>query len=104
MDTTEATRGSFYAPQPLRKRVWRWLGFKHACADRPEEDEEAEGWAPSWFIVETWVHLDWKDRIRILLSGKLHVEQAVKTDVPISRSRSTSAVGVLSPSTKFGER
>ena len=103
MDDAQAeTSGAYYAAPTFKERFWRWSGFHGAHAPRPEEDEEAEGWAPSWFIVGTRVYLGWPDRFRVLLSGKLHVEQAIKTDVPIGRSRSTSAVGILPPGTKTG--
>jgi hypothetical protein len=88
---------AFYALPSRRDRFWSWLGFGECRAPRPEQDEQAPGFAPSWFIVGTRASLDWKDRIRLLISGKLMVEQAIKTDVPIARSRSTSAISVLPP-------
>ena len=88
---------AFYALPSRSQRFWSWLGCGKCRAPRPEEDEFAEGYAPSWFIVETFVCLDWKDRLRLLLSGKAMVQAAVKTDVQITRSRSTSAFSVLRP-------
>lgn len=82
----------FYAA--ARPTIWQRLGFGYAHAPRPEL---ADGWAPSWFVVGSVCHLDWRDRLRVLISGNLHVEAAVKTDVIISRSRATSAVSVLPP-------
>jgi hypothetical protein len=95
--TAEPTGGAFYAKEPLSSRLWCWLGYGWARAPRPDEDELIEGWAPGWFIVETRAHLDWKDRLRILVSGNLMVQQAIKTDVPIARSRSTSDIKILRP-------
>lgn len=91
-----AAGGAFYAP-PRRRTIWQRLGFGRARAPRPEADEYLEGFAPSWFVVGTYCHLDWRDRLRVLISGNLHVEQAVKTDVLIGRSRAHSAVSVLPP-------
>lgn len=94
----------FFARETFRERLSRAFGYHHGHALRPGHEEEADGWAPSWFIVETWVHLDWVDRLRLLVSGNLHVEQAIKTDVPINRSRSTSGVGILAPGKRMGMR
>lgn len=92
---------AYYAPEPFRVRFWRRLGF-HWGHVPYQDDSEEEGWAPDSLIVETGVHLDWLDRIRVLISGNLHVGQRVKTDVSIGRSRAVSRVGVLPPGTKIG--
>ena len=83
--------------------LWERMGFGTCRAPRPSEMEEAEGWAESWFIVVTRAHLDWKDRLRLLISGNLMIDHAIKTDVPIGRSQATSAISVLPPrSVKIG--
>ena len=92
----------YYKLPTFWERLWQRLGFHGARALRPDEDELKEGWAPSWFIVETLVHLGWLDRFRVLVSGNLHIDHAIKTDVPIGKSYSTSAVGILPPNTKMG--
>jgi hypothetical protein len=81
----------------FKPTIWHRLGFGEVSAPRPEEDETIEGYAPSWFIVGTRVHLDWRDRLRVLITGNLMVESAVKTDAVINKSYATSAVGVLPP-------
>jgi hypothetical protein len=73
------------------------MGFRECHAPRPDEDENVEGFAPSWFIVVTRIRFDWKDRLRALVSGNLMVECACKTDAIINKSRATSAVSVLPP-------
>jgi hypothetical protein len=85
----------YYALQ--RFSLWRCLGFGECRALRPEEDELTEGWAPSWFAVGTKAHLDWRDRLRVLISGNLHIDHAIKTDAIINKSRATSAISVLPP-------
>ena len=97
----DESHGAYYKPPTFWEKFWPRLGFHHAHAPRPDEDElKDNGWAPSWFMVETYVHLDWVDRLRLLISGKLHVEQSVKTDVVISKSSATSGFGILPPNTK----
>ena len=92
---------AFYKLPTFWERFWPRLGFHHARAERPDEDELREGWAPSWFVVETYVRLSWADRLRVMISGKMHVDHAIKTDVPIGRSTSTSSVAILPPNTKL---
>lgn len=91
----ETGGGAFYAVH--HPTIWQRLGFGRCRAPRPEEDEYAEGFAPSWLVTGVVCHLDWRDRLRVLVSGNLHVECALKTDVVVERSRSTSAVSVLPP-------
>jgi hypothetical protein len=103
MSQEEATDGHVYfRPPTFWERFWPRLGFHRGRAPRPDEDELKEGWAPSWLIVETYVRLGWMDRLRVLLSGKLHVDHAIKTDVPIGRSSAVSGIGVLPPNAKRG--
>lgn len=98
----ETTGGhAFYKLPTFQERWWPRLGFRCGHAPRPDEDELKEGWAPSWFVVETYVRLGWLDRLRVLISGKLHLDHAIKTDVEIGKSFSTSDVGILPPNTKL---
>lgn len=83
--------------QIARPTIWQRLGFGTAHAPRPDEDELLEGFAPSWFIVGCYARLSWRARLRVLVSGNLMVETAVKTDVTVSRSLARSAISVLPP-------
>lgn len=80
-----------------RPSVWERLGFKGAYVPRPDADEQVPGYAPSWIICETFAYLDWRDRLRVLLSGRFMVQVALKTDVEVRRHSASSAVGVLPP-------
>lgn len=74
--------------------VWHWLGFRGAFV--PAMDDE-DGWAPGQITTNVFVYLDWKDRLRALVSGRLEVQTRIQTDVHVSRARSRSKVGVLPP-------
>jgi hypothetical protein len=69
-----------------------------------EIPEDLEGSAPSYMIIEVVAVLDWKDRLRMLWSGKLRVHTRTKTDVIVSRMVSESAVSVLPPHFAVGKR
>lgn len=62
-----------------------------------EPPEDLEGFAPSYMVTEVVTVLDWKDRLRVLVSGKLKVSTQTKTDVIVRKMASQSAVYVLSP-------
>ena len=89
-------KASVYCAEP-KFSVWKLLGFGTRHAPRLDEDEAKEGWAISWFVVETFARLDWRDRMRVLISGNVYIDHAIKTDVPIARSYATSAISVLPP-------
>jgi hypothetical protein len=86
---------SYYSA--CKPTIWNRLGFREAFLHRPEEDEYEEGYAHSWFTTETYAHFCFVDRLRILLSGNIHVHCSIKTDAAIHRSRAISAVAVMAP-------
>ena len=92
-DTTKPM--AFYSVH--RPTAWERLGFGECHAPRPDIPEDDPEFAASVLIVTTRVHLDWKNRLRMLISGDLMVDHAIKTDVPVGRSQATSAISVLPP-------
>lgn len=92
MDTNTAME---FRP-PFSMRFWRWLGFRYSArAERPEDDEAR------YTIHRTFVHWDWRDRLRILLSGKTETELCVETEtLETVKSVRTQAV-VLAPGAYF---
>jgi len=56
-------------------RFWRWAGFHYtAYAGRPENDEAR------YLVHRVTTVWDWRDRLRILLTGRTQVELCVETD------------------------
>jgi hypothetical protein len=84
------TFGSVYKPT-----IWNRLGFGRAHAYF--EDDEIPGYAESALITETHVHLDFLDRLRVLITGHVHVYVRTKTDVPIGKAFSISSARVAPP-------
>lgn len=80
----------------FRPTIWHRLGFGNAYVAPPEDDE-----ANSMVTVSTIV-LDWKDRLRVLLSGRLSHFIRTQTDVQVIRAMSVSDAKVLPP--KWGTR
>jgi hypothetical protein len=91
--------GAYCARQPLSARIWRGLGFgMNNRMDMTDwRCDEEPGFAPGALITDTVVHLDFLDRLRVLIGGRLRIEVSTKTDVLVKKSKSMSAVGVMPP-------
>jgi hypothetical protein len=90
------TRPLAGAPPTLRERFWRWLGFTEPIG--PEMPDEMEGYAAGYLMHEVTIVLDWKDRLRALISGTARIRIKAFTDVRISRSWSRAEMRFLPPS------
>lgn len=95
---SDSARAFYYNP-PWYTRIWQKLGFGHAHVDRP--DDAVEGFCESYMLSNTVARLDWSDRLRVLISGKVSMQCLTLTDVPVMRTRSTSAVRILPPNEKI---
>src|ERR1700678_741778 len=63
-----------------------------------EIPEDLEGYAPSYIRTGVIAVFDWKDRLRLLVSGKICMRIQTKTDVIVTKMVSTSEFSVLPPS------
>jgi hypothetical protein len=87
--------GAFYAPD-TRNWFQRLLARTFPAKLAPRL-EDKEGWAPGYMITEVVASLDWRDRLRVLVSGKVHVSTSTRTDVNVSKVHSETAVWVDAP-------
>lgn len=91
----ENTGGAFYAPDT--RTLWqRLLSRLFPSRPRPHLEDEV-GMAPGYIRTEIVVHLDWLDRLRVLVGGKVHVSTSMRTDVNVIKVYSESAVWVEAP-------
>lgn len=80
----------------LIERIWLALGFgMPAYLDMDDLDQP--GWAPAYLESSTFIKFDWRDRLRVLVSGRVYVCCKSKTDVVIGRAITRSQVSVLAP-------
>ena len=84
-------------PQYLafKPSIWNRLGF-HSCAAYLD-DKDYPDMANAYIDTDVYAHLSWMDRIRILISGKVMVSLATKTNVIVERALSASKISVLPP-------
>jgi hypothetical protein len=86
----------------LMQRLWRRLGFgrrwNEALFDWRSADPQPGDWfAPGVLTTRTVVHIDWRDRLRILVSGRCEVTTYTRTDVGVDRVEARSQFSVLPP-------
>lgn len=85
--------GAFYDPvdrRPWYEKMWWRLGFHDAHAPRPGDAEH-------WIVTGVHIRLSQLDRLRVLLSGRLHVEVCVATEHDAGRTSSQSSAAVTRP-------
>ena len=70
---------AFYALPSRAERFWRWCGFCYHLGDLWEEEDPA---LIGWMQNKTGFHFDWRDRLRILISGRLDVKLTFDMDTP----------------------
>lgn len=93
------TASDCYGLQPLT--FWQRVANRFFPQRHEPAPEDLEGFAPSYMVTDVYAVLDWKDRLRVLVSGRLRIETRTKTDVIVGRSESTSVVNVLPPRSQF---
>ncbi len=84
--------------QEFKPTFWQKLSFKLFPArriDRPPEEES--GYTTGYMMTDATIVMDWIDRLRVLVSGKVMVETYTKTDVLVVKAYSKSVAYVLPP-------
>lgn len=61
-------------------RFWRWCGFVYHLGNESEMPAGIE--MKGWFQTRSGIHFDWKDRLRILVSGHLTLKYTYDIDTP----------------------
>lgn len=81
--------------------MWQRLGFGVRTA--PRFDRQEEGFSPGYMMVTVDVHLSWRNRLRVLVSGHVLFTTASLTDVLVAKAKSKSVFSVLPPGYKFAK-
>lgn len=88
---------AFYKKPSRKLRFYRWLGFTNRRAPQPETPEFTNGFSKEWFSVAAVAMFTWRERLLILISGRILCHQSIKTDKVIKKSNSTCVFSVLPP-------
>lgn len=77
------THGAMEHRPSWRARAWRRLGFRYHLGEDPKDADSL----PGWMCTETRMHFSFGDRLRLLLTGKLHIRIVQHTPVQCDFSR-----------------
>jgi hypothetical protein len=83
---TPAIQHGYATYQPsLIERAWRGLGFRYHLGEEPEGADQLKG----WMCTETRMRFSFADRLRLLLSGRLHIRlvQHLPVECEFSKNR-----------------
>lgn len=70
--------------QPTRmERIWRKLGFRYVRNDLPDGIDVTH---PGWMLTTAVFRFSFWDRVRLLISGKLHVDILQATSQQVDES------------------
>lgn len=95
---TQSQDHAYFAPDA--RPAWRRLLSRLFPVPRSWHEldsDEPAGWAPGWLETHVVARLDWRDRLRVLVSGHVHVRTRTRTDVPVNRTLATSSVWIEPP-------
>jgi hypothetical protein len=68
----------------LAERGWRWLGFRYHLGAEPEGIDGMQG----WMCTESRMQFGLADRIRLLVSGRLHLRLVQHATVQVEGTKS----------------
>lgn len=86
------TNLAMYHRPTLRQRFWRSVGFRYHLHDL--DDDPA---LPGWMMTETKIEFSVADRIRLLLTGRLHLTLRQATNVEVDHARSAMSFRIGHP-------
>lgn len=76
---SDTTQNGYVTYTPtLAERFWRKLGYRYHLGDEPEGTDGM----PGWMVHGVRLRFSFADRLRLLLTGRLHVKSMMHTDVP----------------------
>lgn len=90
---------AFYAPDP-RPQWKQWLQqklFPRQHFGPVFEPYDDPAWAPGECSTHVHITACWRDRLRLLISGRCEVQIRMRTDVPVGRIESRSNFTVQPP-------
>lgn len=84
------------------QRLWSRLGFGSRWDEELFEWRSADPQPDDWFVpgtltMRTMTHVGWRDRLRLLISGRCEVCTYTRTDALVHRAETRAQFSVLSP-------
>jgi hypothetical protein len=89
-----STTGSYATYTPtLAQKMWRLLGFRYHLGEEPEGADNMQG----WMCTETRLNFGLADRVRLLLTGRLHMRLVQHTTVQVENTKNRFDWQILAP-------
>ncbi len=76
--------------QEFKPTIWHRLGFGHAGIAPWNDDDDAH-----YIVNDTVVVFDWRDRLRILVTGRIHVTARTRTETEVKHVETRAACKVM---------
>lgn len=77
MTDTSQNFAAIYVPT-LRERIFRKIGYRYHLGEEPDGADALGG----WMRTDMRLHFSWRDRLRLLLTGRLFIACIVSIDTP----------------------
>lgn len=78
--------------QEFRPSIWHRLGFRGCYVAPWDESDDVK-----YMVSDVFIKFDWLDRLRLLLTGRVHVFVRTKTENDAGAVESRSNVSVMPP-------
>ncbi len=88
-----AENGAIHHVPTLRERVARWLGFRYHLGEEPD----GVAAMPGWMCTESRMHFSIPDRLRLLISGRLHLRLVQYTSARVEGTKNRLDFQILAP-------
>lgn len=85
--------GAMYHVPTWRQRLWRRIGYRYHLGAEPENVEQLKG----WMCTETRLHFGLADRLRLFLTGRLHMRLVQYTEVQVEGTKNRFDWHILAP-------
>lgn len=98
-ETNEATYGGYamsYAPTKS-ERLWRAFGYRYHHGEEQDDIDALEG----WMCTVTRMQFSLADRLRLLLTGRLHIHLVQHLPVRCDFSRNRLDWEIMRPGSKW---
>ncbi len=77
------TDQAMYHEPTLRERLVRRLGFRYHLGQTPDGADDL----PGWMCTESRIHFSVADRVRLLLTGRLHIRLVQHTTQQVDSAK-----------------
>lgn len=85
--------GAMHHVPTLRERIWRRLGYRYHLGAEPDGIDAL----PGWMCTESRMHFSVADRVRLLLTGRLHLRLVQHMTQQVDSTKNRLDFHILAP-------